>query len=130
MEITQEFVEKHIKEILERLRPDLCFEYFSKGGIGSFGRYSGWDIQIDSDSETLGKYHNRNCISGKWFDEKVEQTNMQELHKKLKRESIEKKIDFGLYLNQLLCKGKQNGGISWNEHDNLIDIDKGLLRIA
>lgn len=130
MEITKGFVEKHITEILKNLRPDICFEYFSKGTIGSFGHYSGWDIQIESDSEILGKYHNGKCIAGLWFDEKQEQVNMQELYKKLKKESDLNKIDFDLFLNQLLCKGKQNGGISCIEHDYLIDLNKGLLRVA
>ncbi len=130
MKITQEFVNKNIRAILERLRPDICFEYFSKGETGSFGNYSGWDIQVDSDSETLGKYHNGKCISGLWYDKGQEQISMQELHRKLKKEANEKKIDFSLYLNQLLCKGKQKGGISWNEHDYLIDLDEGKLRVA
>lgn len=125
MKINKEFVDKNFKEILKHLRPDLVFEYFSKGDTGSFGRYSGWDIQIDSDSETLGKYHNGDCVSGLWFEERKDWTEKKELYKKILKESKEKKIEFYLYLNQLLCKGKQKGGISWNEEEALTHIHKG-----
>ena len=122
MKINNEFIQKNLKEILENLRPDLVFEMFSRYSHGGFGSYTGWDIKIEYEGELLGEFSKGKCINGTWFNDEQERRNMSELYEKLKKECKTK--DFPLFLNKLLCQGKQKGGISWNEYDFLIDIHK------
>lgn len=116
---TQE-VTKNIDKILSNLRPDLTFEYFSKHHDIGFGNFSGWDITICHEGRKLGEYVDGKCISGKWFDKEQEAIRFDQLYDKLSSEAKNQGIDFGLYLNNLLCKGKTAGGISWNEYNGLI----------
>lgn len=124
--ITPEFVNKNINQILCNMRPDLVFEYFSKRFDSGSGWVdsSGWNIQIRNKLELLGEYHNGSCISGLWFDEKQKEINNEKLYELLKEKADKENIEFNKYANQLLCKGKKNKGISWNEYDAVIEIHK------
>ncbi len=122
MKIDEKFIQKNLKEILENLRPDLVFEMFSKHSDCGWADYDGWNIKVEYKDELLGEFSNGKCINGKWFNEKEKEIKMSELYERLKKECKTK--DFPLFLNKLLCKGKQNKGICWAEYDYLISIDK------
>lgn len=112
-----------MQEILQHIQPDLLFEYMSKRvdfGVDT----TGWNIQINSHNELLGEYQNGELISGKWYKAEEEEKDMQFLYNALKTQSMKQNLDFHLFLNKLLCQGKQNDGISWHEYDSLSYIDK------
>lgn len=123
--ITSEFIETNINEILENLRPDIMFEFFSKKS-NDWLNQNGWNIIInDNENKMMGNYQNGKLVSGKWFTEHEIEKNMNKLHEVLKPQANKLKVKFSTYLNQLLCKGKANGGISWNEYDAIINIERG-----
>ena len=120
-----EFVEENLESILSNLRPDLIFEYFSKSEI-DWNRDNSWNIKISNNSELLGEYEKSELVAGKWFDGNNEQIKISELHKKLKIKHQKLNIPFSLFLNKLLCKGKSNGGISWNEYHEILYIERDV----
>jgi len=118
----KKFVDDNLIEILENLRPDLIFEYFSQYKA-HWNTNDTWNIKISND-KLLGEYQNGELISGRWYNDKIQQGNISNLHKKLKLQAEKQKLSFRLFLNKLLCKGKQNGGISWSEYDGISFIEK------